>query len=98
LQQLGPATVIITLGVQGALISTRTEQALIPAFKVTPVDSTAAGDIFCGSLAVALVESQSVMDSVRFASAPAAIYVTRLGAQPSAPSREEIDRFLAQAV
>jgi ribokinase len=68
----------------------------VPAFRVTAVDATAAGDVFCGALAVALVEHQPLEQAVRFASAAAAICVTRLGAQPSIPSRHEIERFLQE--
>lgn len=93
----GPRTVIITLGPAGAYIATPTEQSLVPAFQVTAVDTTAAGDVFAGSLAVALVEGRPLLESVRFASAAAAIAVTRLGAQTSIPSRDEIDSFLADA-
>lgn len=66
----------------------------MPGFKVKAIDTTAAGDTFNGSLAVALAEGKSMMEAVRFANAAAAISVTRLGAQPSAPSRAEIERFL----
>ncbi len=59
------------------------------------VDTTAAGDIFNGTLAVALAEGKSLLDAARFASAAAAISVTRFGAQTSAPSRREIDHLLA---
>jgi len=65
----------------------------IPAIKVEAVDTTAAGDVYCGCLAVALSEGRNLTDSARFATAAAAICVTRLGAQPSAPSRNEIDAF-----
>ena len=65
----------------------------MPGFTVKAVDTTAAGDIFNGALAVALAEGQSLADAVRFANAAAAISVTRLGAQPSAPKRKEIERF-----
>jgi ribokinase len=58
------------------------------------VDTTAAGDIFNGSLATALSEGEPLLDAVRFAHAAAAISVTRMGAQPSAPKRREIDAFL----
>jgi len=92
----GPGLVIITLGAQGAYFATQELRMHAPGFKVKAVDSTAAGDIFCGSLAVALVEGKSVLESVRFANAAAAISVTRLGAQPSAPGRHEIERFLSQ--
>lgn len=91
----GPRTVIITLGPAGAYVATQRERNLVPAFPVTAVDTTAAGDVFAGSLAVALVEGRSLLDGVRFASAAAAITVTRLGAQTSIPSRAEIEAFLA---
>ncbi len=90
----GTEKVIITLGSQGAFVVTKDEKIYVPAFNVPAVDTTAAGDTFCGSLAVALVEGKSLKESLRFASAAAAISVTRLGAQPSAPSRVEIEQFL----
>jgi ribokinase len=86
--------VIITLGTQGSYVAVENMRELIPAFKVEAVDTTAAGDVYCGSLATALVEGQPVEQAVRFASAAAAIAVTRLGAQPSAPRREEIEGLL----
>ena len=58
-----------------------------------PVDTTAAGDVFNGALAVALAEGQTLEQAVRFANAAAAISVTRMGAQPSAPKRKEIDQL-----
>ncbi|MEN8117600.1 MAG: ribokinase [Bacteroidota bacterium] len=90
----GVEKVIITLGAKGAFIVTNDEKVSVPSYKVDAVDTTAAGDTFCGSLAVALVEEKSLKDSLKFASAAAAISVTRMGAQPSAPTREEIARFL----
>ena len=90
----GVQTVIITLGARGALIADATGTQLVPGFKVKAVDTTAAGDIFNGALAVALAEGKSLEQAVRFANAAAAISVTRLGAQPSAPTRREIERFL----
>jgi ribokinase len=94
LKSLGCKTVIITLGIKGSYLLDGNNILKVPAFKVEAVDTTAAGDIYCGSLAVALVEGKSFTDSVRFASAAAAISVTRMGAQPSAPTRTEIDEFL----
>lgn len=91
----GAPTVIVTLGERGALLSSDDEKLTIPAFNVEAVDTTAAGDIFCGCLAVALVEGKSQAEAVRFASAASALSVTRLGAQPSAPPRSDIDAFLA---
>lgn len=91
----GAATVIITLGAQGAYLASADLRQHVPAFPVNAVDTTAAGDIFCGALAVALVEGQTLLEAARFASAASAISVTRLGAQPSAPGRDEIDSFLS---
>jgi ribokinase len=90
----GCGTVIITLGAKGAFVATAKARFLVPGFKVTAVDTTAAGDVFNGSLAVALAEGRPLAESVRFANAAAALSVTRLGAQPSAPKRQEITHFL----
>ena len=90
----GVEKVIITLGSKGAFVVTKTEKVSVPAFKVEAVDTTAAGDTFCGAFAVALVEGKSLKEALQFASAAAAISVTRMGAQPSAPTRIEIDTFL----
>lgn len=92
----GPRFVVITLGAAGAYVLGQGIDATVPAFKVTPVDTTAAGDTFCGALAVALVEGRPLAEAVRFASAAAAISVTRLGAQPSVPNRAEVDALIAQ--
>lgn len=89
--------VIVTLGTQGSYVAVENMRELIPAFKVKAVDTTAAGDVYCGSLATALVEGQSIAQAVRFASAAAALAVTRLGAQPSAPTRAEIEEFMRGA-
>lgn len=94
LVEKGVEKVIITLGSKGAFVLTKTEKISVPAFKVEAVDTTAAGDTFCGAFAVALVEGKSLKDALQFASAAAAISVTRLGAQPSAPTQAEIEAFL----
>jgi len=86
----GPRTVVITLGERGVYASSEGSEGLVPAFKVEPVDTTAAGDIFNGALAVALAEKRPLPEALRFAQAAAAISVTRPGAQPSAPTRAEI--------
>lgn len=94
----GPGSVIVTLGSQGALIAEAAEPEPIythvPAFAVKPVDTTAAGDGFVGALAVALGEGRPLPAAARFASAAAAISVTRIGAQPSLPARAEVEEFL----
>jgi ribokinase len=94
LLRLGVGTVILTLGARGAFIADGGAGAWLPAFKVKAVDTTAAGDIFNGALAVALAEGRPLSAAVDFAQAAAALSVTRLGAQPSAPRRREIDRLL----
>jgi ribokinase len=98
LRARGVQTVILTLGARGALVATSDgSPQLVPGFKVKAVDTTGAGDVFNGALAVALAEEQPLIDAVRFANAAAAISVTRLGAQPSAPSRREIRQLLKSA-
>ena len=97
LRSQGAQTVIITLGARGAFVANAEIRKLVPGFKVKAVDTTAAGDIFNGALAVALGEDRELIDAVRFANAAAAISVTRLGAQPSAPTRAEIERLLPRS-
>ncbi len=96
LRDLGVTTAIITLGEAGSVVATDNTNAIvhIPAFPVNPVDTTAAGDTYCGCLVVALAEGHSLADAVRFASAAGALCVQRMGAQPSIPWRAEIDAFL----
>ena len=90
----GSQSVIVTLGAQGSVAASHTDCFHVLAFDVTPVDSTAAGDVFCGALATALVEAKSLPDAVLFATAAASLSVTRMGAQPSIPIRAEIEAFL----
>jgi len=87
--------VIISMGENGSYLVKGDLKETVPAFQVKTVDITGAGDVYCGSLAAALVEGMSVLEAMRFATAAAAISVTRLGAQPSIPFRHEIERFLA---
>jgi len=94
LRSRGVGIVILTLGERGAFLADANGQRLVPGFKVKTVDSTAAGDIFNGALSVALAEGKAVFDAARFANAAAALSVTRLGAQPSAPSRADIEKFI----
>jgi ribokinase len=94
LQARGVESVVITRGARGAFVATAGLRRSMPGFRVKAIDTTAAGDIFNGAMAVALAEGRGLVDAVRFAQAAAAISVTRIGAQPSAPRRVEIDRFL----
>jgi ribokinase len=86
----GVKNVIITLGETGAFIKSENYTAMIPGIKVKAVDTTAAGDIFNGALAVALSEGKELKEAVVFANIAASISVTRMGAQASAPYRNEI--------
>ena len=86
----GVDIVVITLGSQGALIKEYNEYLFVEAFKVDALDTTAAGDTFCGAVCVGLSEGRSVLDSVKLAARAAAITVTRMGAQASIPYRSEL--------
>ena len=90
LLQKGVSHVIITLGKEGAFFKSAFRELLIPAPSVVAVDTTAAGDTFCGALTVALTEDKDWDDAIRFAITAASISVTRLGAQASVPFRNEI--------
>jgi ribokinase len=96
LRQLVGAGVILTLGERGALVHHRDQRYVVPAFPVEVVDTTAAGDAFCGALAVGLVEGMLVDEAVRSAAAAASVACTRLGAQTSLPKRMEIEEVLRE--
>ena len=93
LSGMGVQHVIITLGSKGALIYSNGKAEMVPALKVEAVDTTAAGDVFNGALTVALSEGRSLKEAARFACKASAISVTRVGAQSSAPYRNEVDIF-----
>lgn len=93
LHKMGAATVLITLGKDGVYLKNDEYHQKIDSYQVTAIDTTAAGDIFNGTLAFALASEMPLMESVDFAQRAAAISVTRMGAQPSAPFRKEIDCF-----
>ena len=95
LLKLGPRNVILKLGSRGCIVASADGTVdAIPAFPVDAIDTTAAGDAFSGGFAVGLMRGQTPKDSAIFASAVAAISVTRHGAQPSMPSNEEVLSFL----
>jgi ribokinase len=94
LRELGAKTVVLKLGDRGCYFDDGARGLFQPAFPVEVKDSTAAGDVFNAALAVALTEGRPIEDALRFASAAAAISVTRVGAQASVPSRAEVDAFL----
>lgn len=93
---LGCHRVILKLGDRGAYLHAAGETIYSPAFDVEAQDATAAGDTFNAALAIALAEGSPMPHALRFANAAAAISVTRMGAQASAPSRAEVDRLLAE--
>jgi ribokinase len=95
LHERGVASVLVTLGARGAYLSAAGAETIVRGFAVDVVDTTAAGDVFNGALAVALIEGRPPLDAVRFANAAAALSVTRPGAQASAPSRQAIEALLA---
>lgn len=87
----GVRNVIITMGAQGAFVADERDEYVIPAHHVEAVDTTAAGDVFNGALAVALAEGRRLAEAAEFAAAASAISVTRFGAQCSIPYRRELE-------
>ncbi len=98
LHKKGIRVVIITLGSRGAWVSVEGKGELIPGFKVKAVDTIAAGDTFNGALVTAMLEGKEMNAAVKFGHAAAALAVTRAGAQPSVPWREEIEQFLKESI
>jgi ribokinase len=88
--------VVITMGSAGVVAVLPGTHYHIPAFTVTPVDPTGAGDAFCGSFAAALSENMPIEQALRFASAAGALAVTQAGAEPSIPTRARIESFLSE--
>lgn len=93
LKGMGVREVIITMGSRGSMVCDG-ECTFVPAVKVNAVDTTAAGDTFCGGVCVALSEGKDLLEAVRFATAASSIAVQRPGAQDSVPSRCEVDKLL----
>jgi ribokinase len=92
----GVETVVLTLGKQGCFMKTKDQTISLSAFEVETVDTTAAGDTFCGALAAELGRGHTWEKSLNFATAASAICVTRMGAQPSIPSEQEVRHYLKQ--
>jgi ribokinase len=90
LRNKGVQIVIITMGASGAYLSTGAISMMIAVTPVKAIDTTAAGDVFNGALAVAIAEGRNIEDAITFANKAASISVTRMGAQASAPYRREI--------
>ncbi len=97
LHERGARVVVITLGAHGALALSDDKVWRIPPFRVKAIDATAAGDAFVGALATAYATQRDLDTALREASAAGALAATRLGAQPSLPTRAELDEFLKRA-
>jgi ribokinase len=94
LRTLGPRNVIIKLGGLGCLLAEASGLTRVAGFRVQAVDTTAAGDTFNGALAAALAEGKPYSKALRFANAAAALSVTREGAIPSMPDRNQVEHLL----
>lgn len=88
----GVDTVVITMGSRGALLKEGDQYHEIPALKLEAVDTTAAGDTFCGAISVAISEGLNLVDAIKFANKCSAVTVTRMGAQASIPHRREVSQ------
>ena len=91
----GVKTVIVTMGSKGALLVTDAQVKQVDTYNVEVVDTTAAGDAFIGGFASAMLHSKSLEESVRYGCACGALATTKLGAQPSLPTKEEVEKFIA---
>jgi ribokinase len=91
----GVQTLVVTRGAKGALVIDHGEKSIVPGFAVKPVDTTGAGDAFNAALAVALGRGEQLVEAVRYANAVGALAVTRLGAQSSLPTEEQVRQFLS---
>lgn len=92
LRKMGIGDVIVTLGSKGSMVfQGNNAPVVVPAQKVKAVDTTAAGDTFCGGLCTALAEGKTLIEAVEFATKASALTVQRLGAQDSIPFRKEIE-------
>jgi ribokinase len=92
----GPSGVVITLGSSGALVTTRSDEMMIAALRVGVVDTTGAGDAFCGAFATRFAQGASPVEAARVGVVAGSLAVTKAGAQPSMPTQEEIAAHLTQ--
>lgn len=91
-----PTWIAVTLGSEGVLFIENGEVVHLPGFAIEAVDTLGAGDVWHGAFALALAERQQERDAIRFANAVAAIKCTRFGGRAGTPSRDEVERFLAE--
>jgi len=92
----GVKAVILTMGAKGFLLATKNQTEFVPAIKVDAVDATAAGDAFTGALAFGLAQGQELFEAALFANCVAALSVTKMGAQSSMPTKQEVESFTRQ--
>ncbi len=93
LRRVGVGAVILTLGERGAFLCSDAGNAMFPAYRIEPVDTTAAGDAFVAGLAVAWAETGDLTSAIPWANAAGALAAMKLGAQPSLPTRSEWEQF-----
>jgi ribokinase len=91
----GVGAVVLTLGARGALLADGQRSVQAPGYVVQVVDTTAAGDAFCGALAAQLARGQPLDAAVRYANAAGALATTVLGAEPAMPRREAVEKLMA---
>jgi ribokinase len=96
LLKAGVKAVILTMGAQGFLLTTNDRTEFVPAIKVNAVDATAAGDAFTGALAFGLAQGRRLFEAASFANYVAALSVTKMGAQSSMPTAEEVENFMKE--
>lgn len=92
----GAENIVLTLGKEGALVGTKAEVVHVKSPKVNPVDTTGAGDAFCGALAVAISSGENLEEAVVYANCAGALATTKMGAQEALPTREELERFMRE--
>ena len=94
LLERGVGAAVLTLGARGALLAERSRALRVPGYTVPVVDTTAAGDAFCGVLAVELARGEPLERAIRYANAAGALATTTLGAAPSMPLRAAIEELV----
>ena len=97
MRALGVKIAVVKLGARGLAVAGPGVEAIIPSFKVTAIDTVAAGDSFNGGLAHALESGLGLEEALRFAAACGALSTTKKGASAAAPTRAEVEAFLAKA-
>jgi len=94
----GAQNVVLTMGKMGALVGTKDEIFQVKSPEVIPVDTTGAGDAFCGALGVAISSGENLEEAVAYANCAGALATTKMGAQEALPTREELETFMREKV